>query len=58
MLNTYIYYHLPPICFGVCYSIFRETIALPAHNLYMQWSPNAMLLIGTDDLSLPVFRGP
>jgi len=27
MLNTYIYHLLPPICFIVCYIIFRETIA-------------------------------
>jgi len=26
-LNTYIYHQLPPKCFGVCYTIFRETIA-------------------------------
>jgi hypothetical protein len=24
-LNTYIYHHLPLTCFGVCYTIFRET---------------------------------
>jgi len=28
MLTTYIYHPLPPTCFGVCYIIFRETIAL------------------------------
>jgi hypothetical protein len=28
MSNTYISHHLPPTCFGVCYTIFRETIAL------------------------------
>jgi len=29
MLNTtYIYHQLPPTCFFVCYTIFRETIAL------------------------------
>ena len=34
ILNTYIYYQLPPTCFGVCYTIFRETIALLAQQLY------------------------
>jgi len=29
-LNTYIYYQLPPKYLGVCYTIFRETIALLA----------------------------
>jgi len=28
MLNTYIYHQLPPMCFGVCYTIFSETIEL------------------------------
>jgi len=28
MLNTYIYHQLPPTCFGVGYTIFRETTAL------------------------------
>ena len=30
MSNTHISHHLSPICFGVCYTIFRETIALLA----------------------------
>jgi len=34
MLNAYIYHHLPYACFGVCYTIFRETIALFAQELY------------------------
>ena len=34
MLNTYIYHQLPPTCFGVCYTLFRETIALVAQKLY------------------------
>ena len=34
VLNTYIYHHLPTTCFGVCYTIFRETIALLAQKLY------------------------
>jgi len=36
MLNTYIYiYHqLPPTCFGVCYTTFRETVALLAQKLH------------------------
>jgi hypothetical protein len=34
MLNIYIYYHLPPTRFGICYTIFRETIALIAQKLY------------------------
>jgi hypothetical protein len=33
-LNTYIYYMLPPTWFGVCYTIFRETTALFAQELY------------------------
>jgi len=33
MLNTYIYYQLPPTCFGVCYTVFRETVALLAQKL-------------------------
>jgi hypothetical protein len=35
MLNTYIYHHLPPTCFGVCYTIFMEIIALLSHELYV-----------------------
>jgi len=34
MFNTYIYHKLPPTCFGVCYTIFRKTIALLAQDLY------------------------
>ena len=34
MLHTYIYHQLPPACFGVCYTIFMETIALLAQKLY------------------------
>ena len=34
MLNTYIYHQLPPTCFGVCYTTFRETIALFAQKAY------------------------
>ena len=31
----YVYYHqLPPTCFGVCYTILRETFALFAQELY------------------------
>jgi len=30
ILNTYIYYQLPPAFFGVCYTIFRQTITLLA----------------------------
>jgi len=29
-LNTYIYHQLPPTCFGVCYTNFRQTIAFLA----------------------------
>jgi hypothetical protein len=32
MLNTYIYHQLPHTCFGVCYTIFRETTALVAQK--------------------------
>jgi len=28
MINIHIYHSLPPTCFGICYTIFRETIAL------------------------------
>jgi len=34
MINTCGNHHLPPTCFGVCYTIFRETIALFAQKLY------------------------
>ena len=34
MLNTYIYHLFPPTYFGVSYTIFRETIALYAPELY------------------------
>jgi len=34
MLNTCIHHHLPPTCFGVCYTIFRKTIVLFAQKLY------------------------
>ena len=34
MLNTYVYHQLPPACFSVCYTIFRDTIALLAQKLY------------------------
>ena len=33
MLNTYIYHQLPPTCFGVCYTIFMETVAILAGKL-------------------------
>jgi len=43
MLSTYIYHQLPRTCFGVCYTIFRETTALLAQRLFldqeMQLSP-------------------
>jgi hypothetical protein len=32
LLNTYIYHPLPPTSFGVCYTVFRQTIALLAQN--------------------------
>jgi hypothetical protein len=34
MLIKYIYHQLPPMCFGVCFTIFRENIALLAQRLY------------------------
>jgi len=34
MLKTYIYRKLPPTCLGVCYTTFRETIALLGQILY------------------------
>jgi len=33
MLNAYIYHHLPPTCFSVRYTVFRENIALLAQKL-------------------------
>lgn len=30
----YIYHQLPPACFGACYTIFREIIALLAQKVY------------------------
>ena len=35
MFNTYIYRQLPPTCFGVFHTIFRETIELLAQKLYV-----------------------
>ena len=35
MLNTCIYQLLPPTSFGVCYTIFSETIVLFARELYV-----------------------
>jgi hypothetical protein len=43
MLNTYIYRQLPPTCFGVCYTIFRETTALLYAKAYSFWESNAMV---------------
>jgi hypothetical protein len=34
MLNTNVYHQLPSTCFGVRYTIFRETIASLAQKLY------------------------
>ena len=34
MLNTLLYHQLRPTCFDVCYTIFRETTALFAQELY------------------------
>jgi len=44
MLNAYIYHQLPPTCFDVCYTIFRETIVSLAQKAFSleqvtQWSP-------------------
>jgi hypothetical protein len=33
MLNTYTYHQLPSTCFGVCYTIFMEAIAIIAEKL-------------------------
>ena len=33
MLNTYNYHQLPPVCFGVCYTIFSVTFTLLAEKL-------------------------
>jgi len=37
-LNTYIYHQLPPTCFSVCYTIFRENNELLAQKLYAFWN--------------------
>jgi hypothetical protein len=34
-IERYIYHHLPATCFGVCYTIFRETIMLLAQKLLL-----------------------
>ena len=34
MWNTHIFHLLPPTFFSVCYTIFRETIALLAQEMY------------------------
>jgi hypothetical protein len=34
-LNTHIYHQLPPSCFGVFYTVFREIITLSAQELYV-----------------------
>jgi len=44
-LNTYIYHLLPPTCFSVCYSIFREAIALFAQELYASCKPHVLAII-------------
>jgi hypothetical protein len=35
LLNTYIYHQLPPTCFGVCYTIFREPNALFTEEMFV-----------------------
>ena len=35
--GRYIYHQVPPTCFGVCYTIFRATTALLAHELYASY---------------------
>ena len=35
MLKTYIYHQLYPTYFGVCYTIFRETIAFLSQKLHV-----------------------
>jgi len=35
MFNINIYHQLPPTCFGDCYTIFGDTIALLAQKLYV-----------------------
>jgi len=35
MSSTYIYHQLPLTCFGVCYTIFRQTTALLAQRLFL-----------------------
>ena len=50
MLNTYIYHQLPPTCFSVCYTIFRETVALIAQKLY------ALCNVSIKGTIYPVFK--
>jgi hypothetical protein len=45
MLNTYICHLLPATCFGVCYTIFRETIALFAQELYALCNPVTQVVL-------------
>ena len=42
MLNTYIYNQLPPTCFGVCYTIYRETITFLARKLFLSKKHNGL----------------
>jgi len=35
VLSTYIYHQLPPTCFGVCYTIYRETFAFPSQEYFL-----------------------
>ena len=45
MLNTYVYYLLDPTCFGVCYTIFSQTIALFVQEVYVLCSVVAQLVL-------------
>ena len=46
MLNAYIYHHLPPTWFGVCYTIVKETIVLLAQKLYAVFNVAIKCTIG------------
>jgi hypothetical protein len=48
-LNTYIYHLLPPTCFSVCYTIFRETTALFAQELYVSCKAYTVIPRPTSD---------
>ena len=45
MINKYIYYLSPATCFGVCYTIFRETTVLFSQELYAFCNPVTQVVL-------------